>query len=122
MIKIVKEFISNYLQNYRLKKTLKEYKVIKNVDLLDESKMQFNQKTHRSKKEKLSIAFIIPGMPRYSGGHTSILRLGTHLSEFGHEIYYVSYITQKISEIKAKVFKRYRTNIKSHQSSTTLRK
>ena len=100
MIKIVKEFISNYLQNYRIKKALKEYKVIKNVDLLDESKMQFNQKTHRSKKEKLSIAFIIPGMPRYSGGHTSILRLGTHLSEFGHEVYYVSYIPQKISEMR----------------------
>lgn len=37
------------------------------------------------------IAFIIPGMPAYSGGHTSILRLGTYLCRRGHEVSYVSY-------------------------------
>lgn len=37
------------------------------------------------------IAFIIPGMPAYSGGHTSILRLGTYLRRKGNEVAYVSY-------------------------------
>ncbi|OIO01410.1 MAG: hypothetical protein AUJ49_07695 [Desulfovibrionaceae bacterium CG1_02_65_16] len=43
------------------------------------------------KEKHLKIAFIIPGLPRYSGGHTSILRLGTYLTHIGHEIYYVTY-------------------------------
>ncbi len=37
------------------------------------------------------IAFIVPGMPVYSGGHTSVLRLGTYLCRAGHEVSYVSY-------------------------------
>jgi len=100
MIGIAKELIKNYVQNYWLKNALKEYEIIKSVDLLDESKIHFNQKTHRPKKKKLSIAFIVPGMVKYSGGHTSILRLGTYLSEFGHEVFYVSYLPQKVSEMK----------------------
>jgi len=101
MIGIAKRVIGNYLQNYRLKNALKKYEIIKSVDLSDESKRYFNQKTHRPRKKKLSIAFIIPGMPKYSGGHTSILRLGTYLSEFSHEVFYVSYLPQKVSEMKS---------------------
>lgn len=43
------------------------------------------------KSVDMKIAFLIPGLPAYSGGHTSILRLGTYLSEFGYNVYYVSY-------------------------------
>lgn len=100
MIGIAKRILGNYLQTYRLKDEIKKYEVIKSVDLSDESRRYFNQKTHRPRKKKLSIGFIIPGMPKYSGGHTSILRLGTYLSEFGHEIFYVSYLPQKVSKMK----------------------
>jgi len=101
MIKIAKNVIGSYVKSYLLKRALKEYEIIKSVDLSDEDRRYFNQKTHRSRKNKLSIAFIIPGMSKHSGGHTSILRLGTYLSEFGHEVFYVSYLPQKVSEMKS---------------------
>jgi O-antigen biosynthesis protein len=40
---------------------------------------------------QLNIAFIIPGLTRFSGGHTSILRIGTFLAELGHTISYITY-------------------------------
>ena len=43
------------------------------------------------KKDSYTIAFIVNGILLYSGGHTSILRLGTYLSEMGHQIYYITY-------------------------------
>lgn len=43
------------------------------------------------RKGSYHIGFIIPGMPAHSGGHTSILRLGTNLSRQGHHVSYISY-------------------------------
>ena len=47
-----------------------------------------------------SITFVIPGMPAFSGGHTSILRLGTELSKRGYEVGYVSFAPQSIDDMK----------------------
>jgi glycosyltransferase involved in cell wall biosynthesis len=99
MLNKLRNIIDDYLQMHRLKTNIKSYEILRKVDLSDENKKRFNQVTPRRKKKKLSIAFIIPGMPRYSGGHTSILRLGTYLSDFGHEVFYISYLPQKISEM-----------------------
>lgn len=41
-------------------------------------------------KEVYKIAFIIQGMVKYSGGHTSLLRLGSYLHQFGHEVFYIT--------------------------------
>lgn len=38
-----------------------------------------------------SIMFVIPGIGAFSGGHTSILRLGTYLSKFGYQVKYAVY-------------------------------
>ena len=47
------------------------------------------------------ITFIIPGMPLYSGGHTSILRLGTELSKNGYDVRYFSiYDNESLEEMK----------------------
>lgn len=101
MLRMVKRMISKYLQQHHLKTALEGYEIIRSVDLLDEDKLYFNERTLRPRKKKLSLAFIIPGMPKHSGGHTSILRLGTYLSEFGHEVFYVSYLPKKVSEMKS---------------------
>lgn len=45
------------------------------------------------------ITFVVPGMSAYSGGHTSILRLGTQLYYLGYEIRYVSYMVQTKEEM-----------------------
>lgn len=52
-------------------------------------------KQHLDYKDHYKIAFIVPGMVSYSGGHTSILRLGTYFSKLGHDIYYITYDTTK---------------------------
>ena len=51
-------------------------------------------------KEIKSITFVIPGMPAFSGGHTSILRLGTELSKRGYDVGYVSFAPQNIEDMK----------------------
>jgi O-antigen biosynthesis protein len=38
-----------------------------------------------------SIAFVIPPLERFSGGHTSVLRLGTWLHRFGYAVTYIAY-------------------------------
>jgi hypothetical protein len=50
--------------------------------------------------EKGSIAFLLPGMVVGSGGHTSILRLGTWLASFGHEVTYVSYDGRTLDKLE----------------------
>lgn len=63
------------------------------------------------------ITFVIPGMPAYSGGHTSILRLGTQLHNMGYEINYISFMQQEKEEMisNAKInLKGYKGNILSN--------
>ena len=47
-----------------------------------------------------NILFVIPGMVVHAGGHTSILRLGTKLCNYGYDISYLSYGSQSISEMR----------------------
>lgn len=72
------------------------------------------------KNEKLTkykvITFVIPRMLAYSGGHTSILRLGTNMTELGYEVNYISYIDQPLEEMinNAKInLKNFKGNILS---------
>lgn len=47
-----------------------------------------------------SIAFLLPGMAVGSGGHTSILRLGSWLASFGHQVTYVSYDGRTLDKLE----------------------
>jgi hypothetical protein len=49
-----------------------------------------------------SIAFLVPGMAVGSGGLTSVLRLGTWLARFGHEVTYVSYDARRRAKLEAR--------------------
>ncbi len=54
-----------------------------------------------SKPEKIQkITFVIERMAKYSGGQTSILRLGTELSKLGHQVGYVVYKPQSKAEME----------------------
>ncbi|WP_315113954.1 glycosyltransferase family 1 protein [Clostridium intestinale] len=57
------------------------------------------------------ITFVIPQMRAYSGGHTSILRLGTQLYDLGYEINYVSHIEQE----KDDMIKNAKINLASYK-------
>lgn len=47
------------------------------------------------------MAFVIPGMPAYGGGITSILRLGTYLAELGNEVSYISCSGETVEQMSA---------------------
>ena len=53
-----------------------------------------------SEVKSYSIAFIIPVLPKYSGGITSVLRVGTYLSEFGHTVSYIVLDDTNISQMR----------------------
>lgn len=48
-----------------------------------------------------SIAFIIQGISKFSGGITSILRLGTYLEGYGHSVSYLDFTNQSMNELKS---------------------
>ena len=79
-----------FLFIYKNKKR-KNRKVYKYID--------FKEVKNTSIKEVNRIIIIIPGMVKYSGGHTSILRLGTQLAN-EYEVIYASYITEDIVDMK----------------------
>lgn len=67
-------------------------------NLLEE--VDFTPIVNEAPKQIKSITFVIPGMPAFSGGHTSILRLGTELSKKGYDVGYVSFAPQNIGDMK----------------------
>ena len=79
-----------FLFIYKNKKR-KNRKVYKHID--------FKEIKNTSIKEVNRIIIVIPGMVKYSGGHTSILRLGTQLAN-EYEVIYASYITEDIVDMK----------------------
>ncbi|CEQ10469.1 glycosyltransferase [[Clostridium] sordellii] len=93
----MKNKIKSYLKNkYNERRYKAEYMYFNELSkYLDFSKVE------NDLPEKIdSICFVIPGMLEHSGGHTSILRLGTNLYELGYDIRYLSYSNQSIEELK----------------------
>lgn len=64
------------------------------------NEVDFNIVDNVKPKNIKSITFVIPFMTAYSGGHTSILRLGTQLEINGYKVFYISYLPQDIEEMK----------------------
>lgn len=46
------------------------------------------------------LCIIVPGVTKFSGGMTSILRLGTNLSKLGYEVTYISMLNESIDKMK----------------------
>lgn len=89
MKKIINEILYKRSQN-REKKMMERILSEVNFEVVENIKPN-NIKT---------ITFVIPFMNAYSGGHTSILRLGTQLEIKGYNVKYISYLPQDINEMK----------------------
>lgn len=100
--------MKNFIKNI-LKRILYRYKQ-KNNKIYD--KLDFDEIINTPIKEVKRIIFVVPGMVKYSGGHTSILRLGTQLSK-KYEVEYVSYIEDNISAMKEAAY----CNLKDYKGS-----
>lgn len=88
MIDKVKIILRNKKKQY---KYIKEYNFFESISNVLDFECIINSKVSDIK----SICFVIPGMLAYSGGHTSILRLGTELANLGYEIRYVTYRNER---------------------------
>ncbi len=85
----------------------------KELKITSQIKHSHCQRQELIKKNSYNIAFIIPGMTEYSGGHTSILRLGTYLSHFGHNVFYITIDNSKRKEME----KNARTNLIEYEGT-----
>lgn len=55
--------------------------------------------TNVSPKSIRKIALIVQGIAKFSGGATSVLRLGTYLEKYGYSVSYLDFTNQNIKEI-----------------------
>lgn len=67
-----------------------ESKIVNNILKMESFEPVCNVIPHKINK----IAFVVPTLKRFAGGHTSILRLGTCLAEKGYDVCYVSFHNQ----------------------------
>jgi glycosyltransferase involved in cell wall biosynthesis len=82
-------------------KSLIEFRAHNNeLKVIPEVEYNYCKKQELKKKDHYKIVFITNGMNDFSGGNTSILRLGTYLHYFGHEIYYISYDNSNKTQMK----------------------
>lgn len=89
--------MKRYIRKYLNKQDQKRYRDYINRVLKD---ADFSKIINRSPEKINTITFVVPGMMAYSGGHTSILRLGTNLNKKGYEVRYISYYEQNVEEMK----------------------
>lgn len=89
MIKYLKKM--NYIRKQKVQK-----KMMSDIFSVAEFSKVENQKPEAIK----SIIFVLPGMMAYSGGHTSVLRLGTSLVDRGYNVSYISFIEQPLELMK----------------------
>jgi hypothetical protein len=93
--------LKNLISRWGLRLARQEFKIIQSIDFQPNKR----EEQRLEKKESYKIAFIIRGMEAFSGGHTSLLRLGTYLTEFGHDVYYVDVTGASVEALakKAKI-------------------
>ena len=91
------DIVIKYLKkiNYLRKQNLYKNYINSILDVVD-----FTPIVNEMPDKVKTITFVIPGMPAYSGGHTSILRLGSELSKSGYIVNYVSFTPQSIEDMK----------------------
>ncbi|MEW5803095.1 MAG: glycosyltransferase [bacterium] len=82
-------FLKSSIKSIRYRHKVEKFS--RELAIISSSNSAHCQQQPLQHRNPYKIAFVIPGMSRYSGGHTSILRLGTYLCNFGHEVYYLTY-------------------------------
>jgi O-antigen biosynthesis protein len=78
----------------------KRYKPVEDLSVLTQIDKFHIDTQHLRTKTSYKIAFIIPDMKGHSGGHTAILKLGTALAEYGHEIFYITYKNMSVNSMR----------------------
>ncbi len=105
---MLRKLLRTFYHRSKTEESKKRYSFLQNFD----PKHTISQKIN--KKQSYTIAFLLPGLPAYSGGITGIFRLGTYLSDFGHTVTYIDCSNSPVaeSENNARInFESYKGNI-----------
>lgn len=93
--KMVNKIAYKIKELYEVGFNIRERKIIESV--LDSK--EFGEKLVNTPPKQIKrLAFIVPGVDRYSGGITSILRLGTYLTNMGYSVSYIDFQNRNIEE------------------------
>ncbi len=92
-MKKVKAYLNKIKGSYKIKKQLEYYNNVITDTTLQTIKNEKVEKINR-------VIFVVNGITAFSGGHTSILRLGTQLANNNYQVIYASYIEQDKEEMK----------------------
>lgn len=92
-----------------LKKQIRELSTKKRNDFIKQilDVATFDEINNKSPKSTKKIGIVVPELHRYTGGHTSIVRLGTYLSAYGYDVDYISYTNQNLDEMRDVIRKNY---------------
>lgn len=91
---LLQKKITNILVEKKINNRLNEYDILQKLTSL------YIPQLTLPVKRNYTIAFMVTGMPRYSGGHMSILRLGTYLAIFGHKVTYIDILNTDVEILK----------------------
>jgi len=92
------DHLKHIIKAVRFRSRLDYYNFLKDIDV-DFSDVKPNHMPAKPHK-KMRIAFLISDLVPFAGGITSVLRLGTFLSEFGYDIHYLSFGTRPQREME----------------------
>jgi hypothetical protein len=81
--------LNDFLRAYRYRRKIEKFS--QEIGNIYENEASFIcEKQIYPAKDLCSIAFIVPEISKFSGGHTGILRLGTYLYQMGHKVDYIA--------------------------------
>lgn len=81
--------LNDFLRAYRYRRKIEKFS--REIGNIYENEASIVcEKQIYPEKTSCSIAFIVPEISKFSGGHTGILRLGTYLHQMGHEVVYIA--------------------------------
>ena len=86
---IIKEIIKNYISSNKTNRIKKVLEIA-----------TFNSVNNVKPIKIRTIAIVVPELHKFTGGHTSIIRLGSLLARKGFDVSYVSYVNQSINEMQ----------------------
>ncbi len=91
--------LNDFLRAYRYRKKINKFSKEIGSFYTNETDI-FCEKQIYPENLNCSIAFIVPEISKFSGGHTGILRLGTYLCKMGHKVDYIAINDKSIEEME----------------------
>jgi O-antigen biosynthesis protein len=89
-----RKLLRKYYHRTKIEEAKRRYSFLQ---MFDPSKLIIQKLT---RKDSYSIAFLLPGLPAFSGGITGLFRLGTYLEEFGNKVTYLDCSNSNPDEIE----------------------